>query len=178
MKEEKGSATIAFIFCVVMVVFVIYLVTNFTVDYENISDVSKTYHIGDTVNCGDFSIKLESYSIKKKGDKIDSYSVVNDQQWVAVFLTCTNISDKEKYLSKNVRLINGNGEELEQPTLYYNVWNGVHLDGATLMSGGSKTGFIQFINTKIDNPKDFTLQVACNSLFDEKSTFNFKLTEE
>lgn len=153
----------------------IYMIDTSIVDYDNISDVSKTYHIGDTVNCGDFTVKLESYKIKKKGDRIDSFSVVDDQQWVAIFLTYTNISGEEKYLSKNIRLINGNGEELEQPTLYYNVWNGVHLDGATLMSGGSKTGFVQFINTKIDKPKDFILQIACNSLFDEKSTFNFKL---
>lgn len=178
MKEEKGGTIIVFIFCVILMIFVLYITTNFSVDYENISDVSKTYHIGDTVNCGDFTVKLESYKIKKKGDRIDSFSVVDDKQWVAIFLTYTNISDEEKYLSKNIRLINGNGEELEQPTLYYNVWNGVHLDGATLMSGGSKTGFVQFINTKIDKPKDFILQIACNSLFDEKSTFNFKLTKE
>lgn len=177
MKKENGGTLIAIIFCSIIFVVVYYIVDTSKVDYENISDVSNTYYIGDTVVLGDFSVKLESYKTKKKGDSIDSYKEVDDQQWIAVFLTYTNISNKEKYISKNVRLINGNGEELGQPTIYYNVWNGVHLDSATLMSGGSKTGFLQFINTKIDNPENFTLQISCNSFFDEKSTFNFKLVD-
>jgi len=175
MKKQSGGTIIAIIFCVIVFIAIYYIVDTSKVDYEKISDVSKTYYIGDTVNLGEFSVKLESYKTKKKGDSIDSYKVVDDQQWIAVFLTYTNTSDKEKYISKHIRLINSNGEELEQPKLYYNVWNGVHLDSAKLMKSGSKTGFVQFINTRIDNEKDLMLQIACNSYFDEKSTFNFKL---
>lgn len=175
MKKENGGILLAIIFCVIVFIVIYYIIDISKVDKEKISNVSNTYYIGDTVNLGDFSVKLDSYKTKKKGDSIDSYKVVDDQQWIAIFLTYTNISKEEKYISKNIRLINGNGEELEQPTFYYNVWDGTHLDGATLMSGGSKTGFIQFVNTRIDSPENFTLQISCNSFFDEKSTFNFKL---
>lgn len=175
MKKENGGILLAIIFCVIVFIVIYYIINISKVDKEKISNVSNTYYIGDTVNLGDFSVKLDSYKTKKKGDSIDSYKVVDDQQWIAIFLTYTNISNEEKYISKNIRLINGNGEELEQPTFYYNVWDGVHLDGTKLMSGGSKTGFIQFINTRIDSPENFTLQISCNSFFNEESTFNFKL---
>lgn len=144
---------------------------------SNISDTSKIYYMGDTVNLGDFSVTLENYQTKEKGDKIDSYNVVDDQQWIAIFLKYTNISEKEKYISRNVRVINGNGEVLQQPTFYYNVWDGEHLDSTKLMSGGSKTDFLVFTNTIIDDPRDIKIEISNNSRFDKKSTFSFKLYE-
>lgn len=149
-----------------------------TMPDPNISDVSQTYYIGDTVDLGDFSVKLEKYDTREKGDRIDDYSVVSDPQWIAVYLTYTNESGKESRIPRYVRLINGNGEQLEQPTLYYKVWDGEHLDNANLIDGGSKTGYLLFGNTKIDKAKDLTLQISCNSSFRENNTFNFKLTKK
>lgn len=175
MKNQNGGTLIAIIFCSIVFIVIYYIVDTSKVDYEKISDVSNTYYIGDTINLGDFSVKLENFKTKKKGDSLGGYAAVDDAQWIAIFLTYTNTSGEEKSISKNVRLINGNGEELKEPTFYYDAWGGVHLDSATLMNGGSKTGFLHFRNIQIDKPENLILQIACNSYFDKKSTFNFKL---
>ena len=98
MKKENGGTLIAIIFCAIVFIVVYYIIDISKVDYEKISDVSNTYYIGDVVNLGDFSVKLDGYKTKKKGDSIDSYKVVDDQQWIAIFLTYTNISKEEKYI--------------------------------------------------------------------------------
>ncbi|MCI8618357.1 MAG: DUF4352 domain-containing protein [Clostridia bacterium] len=178
MKKQNGGTLIAIIFCSIVFIVAYYIIDTSKVDYEKISDVSSTYYIGDTVELGDFSVKLEECKTKKKGDSLGGYAAVDDEQWIAIYLTYTNKSGDEKSISKNIRLINGNGEELKELTFFYSAWGGVHLDKATLINGGSKTGFVHFRNTRIDNLENLTLQVSCNSYFDEESTFNFKLVNK
>lgn len=169
---------IVIIFIAVISVAFIEIIVNSNAKPVNMSDSSETYYIGDTINLGDFTVKLEKYKTKEKGDRIDDYSVVADQQWIAIFLKYTNVSGEEKLVNSNVRLINSNGEQLEQPTLYYNVWGGEHLDSSNLMNNGSKTGFLAFINTKKDKAENLSLQICSDSIFREKNTFNFKLKEK
>lgn len=175
MKNENGGILGLFLFVIIVVVFILCVNATNEQPIEGTSDISKTYYIGDTVTIKDFSVTLENCDTRKKGDSIDSYNYVADEQWVAVFLTYTNITDKEKNLYKHVRLINSSGEELERPVMYYDVWDGTILDNANLMPGGTKTGFVQFINTKIDKVSDLTLQICSNSSFSEATTYNFKL---
>lgn len=179
MKNERGGIIISLILIVIIIVVIGVLVDNSReIDTEKISDVSKTYYIGDTVELEDFSVKLEDVKTKNRGASIDSYKTVADPQWIAVFLTYTNKSGEEKTFYKTMRMINGSGEVIETASTYYEIWGVPYLESSTLINGGSKTGFVPFANTRKDDLKDVTLQISCKSNFDEKATFNFKLTNK
>ena len=178
MRKEQGRTVITIFFIVLAIIFIAVVASNTNSDYNNISDVKQTYFIGDTVELNGWSVKLEGFDTKKYGDSIDSYSYVSDQQWIAIFLTYTNKSSNTDKIPRYVRLINSNGEILDNSVIYYNVWDKTLLDTAELVAGGSKTGFVPFVNTKIDKPEDITVQISCKSNFEENITFNFKLVEE
>ncbi len=121
------------------------------------------YNIGDTLVCPNFEVKIDNVQIKTKGTRIDSYSVIDDAEWIGVTVSVKNTGNETKtFYSSNVNLVNSSGEILEHSFITYKIWGVEMLDSPELISGGSKTGYIQFSNNQTDN-SNLTLKVDCNT---------------
>lgn len=177
MKNQSGKV-LFFLIIFVVILFAIFMITTGG-KYESkniiISDNNKIYSIGDTIKIDGFEITLNKFNTKSKGDIIDDYSVVDDPQWIAVYFTYKNISNDDKDIDRNIRIINGNGEYISSSTVYYKVWEGTLLENSKLASGGSKTGYVPFVNSVKDNPKDVKVEVSYDSNFSKEKTITFQL---
>ena len=137
-------------------------------------DTSKIYKIGEVMKCPDFDIKINNIKIKKKGTRIDSYSVVADPEWVAVNLTVKNKSKEAKtFYNSDIEFVNSNGEIIGSSIFSYDIWGSELLMSPKLSSGGSKTGFIQYSNTNTNN-NNLMLNVKCNSKITYKVSLSSK----
>ena len=141
-------------------------------------NTSKIYSVGDTLDCPAFDITINKVQIKKKGTRIDSYQVIDDPEWIGVTLTVKNKSGETKtFYSSDVDLINSNGEVLERSWITYKIWGAQMLSSPELISGGSKTGYIQFANSNTNN-SNLTLRVDCNTgLFDSKVVYKVNVSK-
>ena len=141
-------------------------------------DTDRIYKIGETLDCPSFDITIDSVNIKKKGTKIDSYQVIDDPEWVGVILTVKNKSDKTKtFYSSNVDLISSNGEVISNSWLTYKIWGTELLESPELISGGSKTGYIQFSNNDTDN-SNLMLKVDCDTgLFEKNIIYKVNISQ-
>ena len=141
-------------------------------------DTEKVYKVGDTLDCPYFDVTVDKFEIKPKGTKISDYQVINDAEWIGVTLTVKNKSDKTKtFFSSNVDLINSGGEVLDSSILTYKIWGVEMLSSPELISGGSKTGYIQYSNNTDDNSK-LTLQVKCDvDLFDDDIIYKVDVSQ-
>jgi hypothetical protein len=142
-------------------------------------DTKKTYHVGDTLDCPDFDVTIDKVQIKKKGTRIDSYSKIADPEWIGVTLTIKNKSkDTKTFYGSKVDLVNSSGEVLEHDFMTYKIWGVELLDSPELISGGSKTGYIQYTNTEADNSK-LVLKVDCDTgLFDDKVVYKVDVSQK
>ena len=141
-------------------------------------DTSKIYKVGDTLDCPYFDVSIDRVDIKKKGTSIDSYQVINDAEWIGVILTVKNKSSESRtFYGSNVDLINSNGEVLDHSWMTYKIWGVEMLNSPELISGGFKTGYIQYANNTDDNSK-LTLRVKCPAdLFDDNVTYNVDISQ-
>ena len=141
-------------------------------------DTAKVYNVGETLNCPSFDIVVDSVQIKGKGTHIDSYQYIDDSEWIGVILTVKNKSSETKtFHGSDVDLINSNGEVLSHSWMTYKIWGVELLDSPELVSGGSKTGYIQFSNNSTDN-SNLTLKVDCNtSLFDDDVVYKVNISQ-
>ena len=141
-------------------------------------DTSKTYNIGDTLDCPAFDITVDKVEIKPKGTRIDSYQVIDDPEWIGVTLTVKNKSDETKtFYGSDVDLVNTNGEVLDHSWITYKIWGSELLNSPELVSGGTKNGYIQFSNNTTDN-SNLILQVDCNTgLFDDKIVYKVNVSQ-
>lgn len=141
-------------------------------------DTDKVYKVGDKLDCPAFDVTINKVSIKKKGTKIDSYQVIDDPEWIGVTLTVKNKSDETKtFYSSKVDLINSNGEVLEHSWISYKIWGSELLNSPELISGGTKTGYIQFANNNTNN-SNLTLKVDCNTgLFDDDVIYKVNISK-
>lgn len=141
-------------------------------------DTDKIYSIGETLDCPAFDITVDKVEMKPKGTRIDSLQVIDDPEWIGVTLTVKNKSDEtETFYGDDVNLINANGEVLEHSWVTYEIWGTGLLNSPELVSGGSKTGYIQFSNNSTDN-SNLTLQVNCNTgLFDDDIIYKVNVSQ-
>ena len=141
-------------------------------------DTSKTYSIGETLDCPTFDITVDKVEIKPEGTAIDSYQVISDPEWIGVTLTVKNKSNETKtFYGSKVNLINSNGEVLNHSWITYKIWGSELLNSPELVSGGSKTGYIQFSNNTTDN-SNLTLQVDCNTgFFDDDIIYKVNVSQ-
>lgn len=141
-------------------------------------NTDKIYSIGETLDCPAFDITVDKVEIKPNGTRINSFQVIDDPEWIGVILTVKNKSDEtETFYGDDVNLINANGEVLEQSWLAYEIWGAELLDSPELVSGGSKTGYIQFANSSADN-SNLTLQINCNTgLFDDDIIYKVNVSQ-
>ena len=141
-------------------------------------NTDKIYSIGETLDCPEFDITIDKVEIKPQGTYIDSYQYISDPEWIGVTLTVKNKSDETAtFYGSDVDLINANGEVLEHTWLTYDIWGTELLDSPELVSGGSKTGYIQYSNNSTDN-SNLTLQVNCNTgLFDDDIIYNVNVSQ-
>ncbi len=142
-------------------------------------DTNKIYKVGDTLDCPDFDVTVKKVQIKKKGTKIDSYTKISDPEWIGVTLTVKNKSSETKtFYGSNVDLINSNGEVLEHSWLTYKIWGTQLLDSPELISGGTKTGYIQYVNNNTNNKK-LTLSVKCSTkLFSDEIIYKVDISKK
>ena len=141
-------------------------------------DTAKVYSVGETLNCPSFDITVDSVQIKGKGTYIDSYQYIDDPEWIGVILTVKNKSSEAKtFYGSDVDLINANGEVLDHSWITYKIWGAELLNSPELVSGGSKTGYIQFSNNSTDN-SNLILQVDCNTgLFDDDVIYKVNISQ-
>lgn len=141
-------------------------------------DTNKVYSVGDTLNCPNFDITIDSVQIKKKGTAIDSYFVINEPEWIGVILTVKNKGSETKtFYGSDVSLINSNGEVLDSSWMTYKIWGAEPLYSPELVPGGSKTGYIQFTNNDTNN-SGLTLKVDCNTgLFDDEIIYKVNISQ-
>lgn len=141
-------------------------------------DTAKIYSIGETLNCPSFDITVDSVQIKRKGTYIDSYQYIDDPEWIGVILTVKNKSSETKtFYGSDVDLINTNGEVLDHSWLTYKIWGAELLNSPELISGGAKTGYIQFSNNSTDN-SNLILHVDCNTgLFDDNIIYKVNISQ-
>lgn len=167
-----GLAAIGFI-----IYFIVGVVMKSNVDGSKY-DTKKIYKVGDTLDCPDFDVTIDKVQIKKKGTRIDSYQKIADPEWIGVTLTVKNKSkDTKTFYGSKVDLINSSGEVLEHDWMTYKIWGSELLNSPELISGGSKTGYIQFTNTDTDNSK-LTLKVDCDTeLFDDKVIYKVDISK-
>lgn len=141
------------------------------------NNAEKTYHIGDTVQCENYKLKLVKYKVKKRGTRIDSFTVVDSPEWIALILKVTNTTDNERitFYNSDIELENSNGEILKKSAYYYKIWGYEYLDSPELNPGGYKTGFIQFVNTNTNN-KNLKMRLICtHHLFKKNLIYTFSL---
>lgn len=141
-------------------------------------DTSTVYNVGDTLICPNFEITINDVQIKQKGTRIDSYSVIDDPEWIGVILTVKNTSNETKtFYGSDVDLVNTSGQVLSHSWLTYKIWGTELLNSPELVSGGSKKGYIQFSNTETNN-SNLILKVDCNTgLFDDDIIYQVNVSK-
>lgn len=133
-------------------------------------DTSVVHNVGETVKCPYFDITLNSFQVKKEGTYINSYFYISDPEWIGVILTLYNTStDTHSFSSSNVTLQNSSGELIGHSLWNYDIWGAEMLNSPTLVSGGTKTGYISYANTNQDD-SNLILIVSCNDGFLSKDT--------
>ena len=151
---------------------------NYTTSTTN-SDVNEStsniYYIGETIQFKNYSVTLNNIQTKEKGADIGDTGILDTEQVVAVTLTYNNTSNTDCSIANHTRLINGNGEKIKTSFFYYTIWGVNHMDFVTLISGGTKTGFLQYTNTIQDSIENMSLEISDGSLFG--STYIFKFCE-
>lgn len=141
-------------------------------------DTDKIYSVGDTLICPNFEIKIDKVQIKKKGTAIDSYKVIDEPEWIGVILTVKNTGERTKtFYSSNVNIVNSSGEFLDQSVWTYKIWGSEPLHSPELISGGSKSGYIQFSNTETNN-SNLILNLDCDTgLFDTDIIYKVDISQ-
>lgn len=183
-KKKHHSGCLISIIVFISLVFFIGIGSNIYTDIDNSEekntryDTSKTYSVGEKLVCPNYEITIDNVQIKPKGTYIDNYQYISDPEWIGVTLTVTNISSSTKtFSSSNIKIINTNGEIIEHSVLTYNIWGVELLNSPELISGGTKTGYIQFSNPSTDN-SNLILTVDCSSgLFDETVKYNVNISQ-
>ena len=137
---------------------------------------SVMHKVGETVICPNFEIKVKKFKIKKRGTRIDSFSTVDDPEWIGVILKVKNIGKYTyTFYTSDVTLKNSTGEIIEPEIWNYNIWGVEMLDSPTLVPQGRKTGYIAFANTNKNN-KNLVLLISCNeNLIVEDTIYKFSL---
>ena len=141
-------------------------------------DTEKNYKPGEILVCPDFEVTIDNVQIKKKGTRIDSYQVISDPEWIGIVLTIKNTSSKTKiFYGSNVKITNKSVEVLDSSILSYSIWGAELLDSPKLVSGGKKTGYIQFSNTETDDSK-LKLTVDCDTgLLDDEVIYTVDISK-
>lgn len=136
-------------------------------------------NIGEDMDCGDYIARVEQ--VMMKTGKIDSIQSVPDgHEWIGLIVTVKNTSEEEQTIyNDDFEIINSNGERLKHSVIVYNVFDNYEkLSSPTLISGGSKTGYISFDNDNQDN-SNITIELKCNSIswFAEDQIYQIKYQE-
>lgn len=141
-------------------------------------DTTKVYSVGETLNCPYFDVIVKDVKIKKKGTYIDSYQYISDPEWLGVIINVKNKSDKTRtFYSSGVKLINSSGEVINNSYVTYKIWGTELLESPEMISGGSKTGYVQFANSNTDN-KNLTLQIDCSTdTFDDDVIYKVNISK-
>ena len=171
INNKKNNSAVTILVTVFFILIFSFVYSEFVVNNLDNSnyDTTKVYEMGETFKCQNFEITVNEVKTKKKGSRIDSYYVVADPEWIAVILTVTNTSNStEKFYTSDIELINSSGEIITHSWEAYNLWGAELLNSPDLVSGGTKTGFIQFSNTETDN-SNLKLKIDCNSGFFKKN---------
>lgn len=183
--QNKNKSTVSVvIIAICILIFVIYFATS---DFKGLFGETKTetkyntqkiYSINEVLHCPNFDVTIDDFKIKKKGTRIDDFSVISDPEWIGVILTVKNIRNKtHTFYTSNVSLTNTNGEILSHSVLTYKIWGAENLNSPELISGGVKKGYIQFSNNQTDN-SNLILNVKCQTeLFKDEIIYKVKLSK-
>ena len=138
----------------------------------------KTYSVGDTLTCPNWEITIEEVKVKKKGERIDKYSVVSDPELIGVILSVKNIgTETDTYFTTNVNLTNSHGEVIDPSYLSLKIWGTDLFDSPELTPGGYKKGYIQYSNTDQDD-SNLILNVDCDTdLFDDDVIYKVDISQ-
>ena len=182
-KKQKGKSTTKdnIIIIIVIIISICVLASLYSPSEKETKpkyDTEKVYNVGDTLICPNFEIVVKKAEIKKKGTKVDSYTVIDDPEWIGVTLSIKNISESTKtFYGSDVNLINSNGEVLDHDWMTYKIWGSEILNSPELIAGGTKTGYIQFSNNNTDN-SNLILNIDCNTgLFEDDIIYKVNISK-
>ena len=178
-SNNKLNSQTSAVVIIIMIVFIIpFILLDDNSSESNEYDTSKIYNVGEKLTCPYFDVTVDNVQIKQKGTKIDNYQVIDDPEWIGVTLTVTNTSSENHIFSTSkINLVNTNGEVLEHNWLTYKIWGVEILNSPELISGGTKTGYIQYSNPSTDN-SNLTLLIDCSAgIFEEEVIYKINVSQ-
>lgn len=178
MKNTIISAICSVLSIIIFVGAVVYISFLFGI-FDVREEQPAIKQIGETASCPNFDITVEKVQYKKKGTKVDSFTVISDPEWIGVTLKITNTSnEKHTFYNSDVTLQNSSGEILDSPFISYKMWGVESLGNPELAPSGTKTGYIQFNNTNDDN-SNLILSVNCNdSLLGDDLIYTYDISKK